>query len=319
MVLVFFTAIAKAAAGQQATGPVIGFLSSRSQSDSASYLVAFRKGLAEAGFVEGRNLSIAFRWAENRYKHLPALASELVDLHVSLLVAAGGPPAALAAKAATSSIPIVFSAVGNPVELGLVASLGRPGGNVTGMGLFNPMLVAKQVEFMKELAPQATAFAVLLNPANPNMQAVLDNVTSTSNLLGVTVHTLKASTESEIDAAVAEAVRLGVVAMAVVGEPFLDSRRDQVIALSRQRSLAAIFAYREQVEAGGLMSYGTSLSDAYRRSGIYCGRILKGEKPSDLPVEQPTKFELVINLKTAKTLGLTIPSSLLQRADEVME
>jgi putative tryptophan/tyrosine transport system substrate-binding protein len=308
-----------AAPAQQLAVPVIGFLSSRSQGGSKAYLAAFRSGLADMGFVEGRNLSIAFRWAENRYERLPALASELVGLRVALLVAAGGPPAALAAKAATSEIPIVFTAVGDPVELGLVASLGRPAGNVTGMALFNTSLTAKQVELMKELVPQAKAFAFLVNPASPNERAVKDHVMAAAGTLAVAVHVLAAATESEIDVAVREAKRLDVGALAVWGEPFLDSQRDQIVALTRHMSLPTIFAYREHVDAGGLISYGTNLSDSYRQAGMYCGRILKGEKPADLPVLQPTKFEMAINVKTAKAIGLQLPPLLLARADEVIE
>ena len=312
-------ATARPLAAQQMKVPVIGFLSSRTQGESATHLAAFRQGLEEAGFAEGRNLSIAFRWAEGRYERLPVLASELVGLHVDLIVAAGGPPAALAAKTATAEIPIVFTAVGDPVELGLVASLARPGGNVTGMSLFNTALVKKQVELMKELAPQAKAFAFLLNPGNPNAQPVKESVLAAADALALNLHILTAGAEGDIEAAMDEAKRLNVGALAVWGEPFLDGRRDPIVALARRKSLATIFAYREHVEAGGLMSYGTSLANSYRKAGVYAGRILKGAKPADLPVMQPTKFEMVINTKTAKALALTIPPSILARADEVIE
>jgi putative ABC transport system substrate-binding protein len=299
--------------------PVIGFLSSRSPGEATRYVAAFRAGLAETGFVEGRNLSIAFRWAEGHYESLPGLAAELVQLRVALIAASGGPPAAFAAKRATSTIPIVFTGAGDPVELGLVQSLGRPGGNITGMSLFNTEIAAKQVELMRELAPEVKTFGFLLNPDNPNVHAVKQKVQAAAAALGVTLHVLAARAENEIEPALDEAAQLGVGALAIWGEPLFDSRREQIAALALRRSLATVFAFRESVEAGGLVSYGTSLLESYRQAGLYSGRILKGEKPADLPVMQSTKFELAINLRTAKALGRVIPPTLLARADEVID
>jgi putative ABC transport system substrate-binding protein len=299
--------------------PVIGFLSSRSPGEATRYVAAFRAGLAETGFVEGRNLSIAFRWAEGHYESLPGLAAELVQLRVALIVASGGPPAAFAAKRATSTIPIVFAGAGDPVELGLVQSLGRPGGNITGMSLFNTEIAAKQVELMRELVPEAKTFGFLLNPDNPNAHAVKEKVQAAATALAVTLHVLAARAETEIEPALEEAARLRVGALAIWGEPLFDSKREQIAALALRQSLATVFAFRESVEAGGLVSYGTSLLESYRQAGLYSGRILKGEKPADLPVMQSTKFELAINLRTAKALGRVIPPTLLARTDEVIE
>jgi putative ABC transport system substrate-binding protein len=299
--------------------PVIGFLSSRSPREATRYVAAFRSGLAETGFVEGRNLSIAFRWAEGHYESLPGLAAELVQLRVALIVASGGPPAAFAAKRATSTIPIVFTGAGDPVELGLVQSLSRPGGNITGMSLFNTEIAAKQVELMRELAPDAKTFGFLLNSDNPNAHAVKQKVQAAAAALGVTLHVLAARAETEIEPALDEAGRLRVGALAIWGEPLFDSKREQIAALALRQSLATVFAFRESVAAGGLVSYGTSLSESYRQAGLYSGRILKGEKPADLPVMQSTKFELAINLRTAKALGRIIPPTLLARADEVID
>jgi putative ABC transport system substrate-binding protein len=250
---------------------------------------------------------------------LPALAADLVGLRVAALFAAGGDPTARAAKATTSTIPIVFSAVNDPVRLGLVASLNRPGGNVTGMSMFAADLGAKSVEFLKELLPAVAVIAYLVNPSNPSAEFYSKEAVTAASSLGVQVHVLNASTERELDEAYAALVKLGVGGLVVVGEPFLDSQRDKIVALSARYAVAAIYTYREYAVAGGLMSYGASLTEAYRRAGTYLGRVLKGEKPADLPVQQPTKLELVINLKTAKALGLTVPPALLARADEVIE
>jgi len=263
-----------AARAQQPTMPVIGFLSTRSPGESAGLVAAFRDGLRESGFVEGQNLVIAFRWAEGRYEQLRDLAAELVAMHVAVLMAAGGPPSALAAKAATSTIPIVFSAVYDPVQLDLVASLNRPGANITGMSSVASEMVAKSCQLLKEMVPTAAAIACLVNPTN------------------------------------------GLV---VPAEPFFFSQRDRIVALAARYAVAMIANFREYVVAGGLMSYGASLPDLYRQAGLYVGRVLKGAKPADLPVMQPTKFELIINLKTAKALGLQIPDKLLALADEVIE
>jgi putative ABC transport system substrate-binding protein len=307
------------AAGAQQAMPVIGFLSSRSPGESAGVVAAFRQGLRQAGFVEGRNLSIAFRWAEGRYETLPALAAELVGLHVVALVSAGGTPAALAAKAATSTIPVIFSAVGDPVGSGLVASLNRPGGNMTGMGVFAPAMSAKRLELLKDLLPTAAVIAFLVNPTNPNAKPESEEAQAAARALGIHLHVLNASTEDEVSAAYAALGPLRAQGLIVAVDPYFDSRRDRLVALSAQHAVVASYAWREYVAAGGLMSYGPSLPDSYRPAGIYAGRVIKGERPADLPVMQPTNFYLAINLKTAKALGLTVPPALLARADEVIE
>jgi putative ABC transport system substrate-binding protein len=408
--------------------PVIGFLSSRSPGESSGVVAAFRQGLGETGFVEGQNLAIAFRWAEGRYDRLPALAAELVGLRVKVLFAAGGPPSAVAAKAATTTIPIVFSAVNQPVELGLIASLNRPGGNLTGMGIFTAALAEKNVGLLKEMVPTAAVVAYLVNPTTPSAKMYSDPVMATASALGITVRVVDASTEQELDNAFASSKMFGADGLVVIGEPFFESQRERIVALAERYALPAIYTFREYVTAGGLMSYGPNLPDSYRRGGMYVGRILKGEnvveateaeaaaralglevakleirraediapaleaikahadalyvgpggalvnanrvrihtlslsaqlptvyrlrgfveagglmsyganvadlfrraaeivdkilrgtKPVDIPVEQPTKFELVINLTTAKAFGIEIPPLLLARADEVIE
>ena len=308
-----------AARAQQPGTPVIGFISSRSPGESAGVVAAFQQGLRETGFVEGQNVVIAFRWAEGHYDRLPALAADLIGVRAAVLFAAGGPPSALAAKAATPTIPIVFSAVNDPVQLGLVASLNRPGGNVTGMSLFASELWEKVVELLKELVPAATVIAYLVNPSNPSAEMYSKAGVAAARALGIQVHVLNASTEHDLEETFASLVKLGAGGLVVPNEPFFDSQRDRIVALSARYAVAAVYSIREYVVAGGLMSYGTSLTDSYRRAGIYAGRILKGEKPADLPVMQPTKFELVLNLKTAKALGLEVPPTLLARADEVIE
>ena len=307
------------ARAQQGSMPVIGFLSSRSAKDSANVLAAFREGLGESGFVEGRNVAIEFRWADGRYDQLPAMADDLVKRRVAAIFAAGGPPSAVAAKAATSIIPIVFSAAAEPVQLGLVESLNRPGGNITGMSNFANELWAKNVQLLKELVPAAAVIGYLVNPASPNAESYLKGAAAASGVTGADIRVLKASTEVELDEAFASLARLGAGGLVVPNEPFLDSKRDIIVALSARYSIPTIYTIREYPLAGGLMSYGPSLSDAYRKAALYLGRILKGEKPSDLPVQQPTKFELVVNLKAAKVLGLEFPPTLLARADEVIE
>jgi putative ABC transport system substrate-binding protein len=304
---------------QQGTQPVIGFLSARSPAESAGVVAAFRQGLRQMGFVEGQDLSIAFRWAEGRYETLPTLAAELVQLRVALLLSAGGIAAAQAAKAATSTIPIVFSAVADPVALGLVASLNKPGGNITGMSNFNTALAAKRIELAKELAPGSHLVCYLLNPSNAGWHLEADGARSAASTLGLELHVLKASTEVELEKAFDDAARLRTGVLAASGEAFFDSRRDRLVALAARHSIPAIYGWREYVEAGGLMSYGTVLRDSYRQAGIYCGRILKGERPTNLPIMQPTKFELVISLKAARALGITMPPAILARADEVIE
>jgi putative ABC transport system substrate-binding protein len=304
---------------QQAGMPVVGFLSSRSPGESADVVAAFRRGLSETGFVEGQNLVIGFRWAEGRYDRLPALAADLTGLRVAVLFAAGGPPSALAAKAATSTIPIVFSAANDPVRLGLVAGLNRPGGNITGMSTFTSALAAKRLELLKELVPAVAVMAYVLNPSNPSAELESKEALQAARALGIELHVLEASTEQELNAAFAKLASLRAGGLIVAPEPFFDSQRDRLVALSAQHAVPAIYGFREYVVAGGLMSYGTSITDSYRQAGSYVGRILKGEKPSDLPVMQPTKFEFALNLKTARALGLTIPDKLLALADEVIE
>jgi putative ABC transport system substrate-binding protein len=308
-----------AARAQQPAMPVVGFLSSRSPSESSGVVAAFRQGLRETGFVEGANLAIAFRWAEGRYEQLPALAAELVALRVAVLFAAGGTPSALAAKAATASIPIVFSAVGDAVGSGLVASLSRPGGNITGMSIFAATLVAKRFELLKELMPTTTEIVYLANLSNPNTKLEMEQAQAAARALGIQLRVLNASLEQELQAAMETLEKIRARALVVAVDPFFDSRRDNLVALSLRARVAASFAWREYVTAGGLMSYGPSLPDSYRQGGIYVGRVLKGEKPADLPVQQPTKFHLAINLKTAKALNIDVPPMLLARADEVIE
>jgi ABC-type uncharacterized transport system substrate-binding protein len=307
------------ARAQQPAMPVIGFLSSRSPNESAGVIGAFRQGLQETGFAEGQNVVIAFRWAEGAYDRLPKLAADLVGLKVTVLFAAGGPPAALAAKAATSTIPIVFSAVNDPDRLGLVASFNRPGGNVTGMSTFTADIGAKSVELLMEFVPKAAVIAYLVNPSNPAVEIYAEEATRAASALGVQIRVLNASTEGDLDNAFSALAGLGAAGLVVPGEPFFDSKRDKIVALAARYAVPAIYGFREYVTAGGLMSYGASLPDSYRRAGIYVGRIIKGEKPADLPIMQPTKFDLLINLKTAKALGLTIPPTLLATADEVIE
>jgi putative ABC transport system substrate-binding protein len=303
---------------QQSAMPVIGFISSRSPSESAGVVAAFRQGLGEMGFVEGRNLAIAFRWAEGHYDRLPALAAELVGLPVTLLFAAGGPPAAFAAKAATSTIPIVFSAVGEPVELGLVPSLNKPGGNITGMAAFTSVLGAKRIELAKELVPSVRVVSYLLNPSNPRSKIESTAALSAARTLGIELRAINASSETELDSSFTS-VKHGVDVLIVAGDPFFDSQRERIVALATRHGVATLYAWREYVLVGGLMSYGTDLPDSYRQAATYAGRILKGEKAANLPVMQPTKFDLAVNLKTARALGLNVPPMLLARADEVIE
>ena len=306
-------------ASRAQTMPVVGYLSSRSPGESEAVVAAFRQGLGEAGYVVGQNVAIEYRWAEGNYDRLPALAAELVGLRVAAILAAGGPPSALAAKKATSRIPIIFSAANDPVSLGLVESLSRPGGNITGMGVFNDTLSAKRLELLHELVPSARTIAYLANPANPSTKFEARTVQGAAKTLGIDLQVLNASNDLEIEAAFARLAELNAGAIIVAGEPFFDSRRAAIVELAARRAVPASYSWRENVAMGGLLSYGTIINESYRNSGIYCGRILKGEKPADLPVMQPTKFELTINLKTAKALGLTIPPALLTGADEVIE
>ena len=294
--------------------PVIGFLGSASPSH---ILAAFHQGLGETGYVEGQNLAFEYRWAEGRYDRLPALAADLVLRKVDL-IAADGIPAALAAKTATSTIPIVFS-VGDPVDLGLVASLARPGGNLTGVSTMAPELSPKRLELLSELVPQVGVIALLVNPNNSNTERTTRDMQEAARARGVQLHILIAGTESEIDAAFATLAQLHAGGLVVGGDPFFANRREQLVTLAATHGVPAIYQSREFVEAGGLISYGLNFIAAFRLVGVYAGKILKGAKPADLPVQQPTTFELVVNLKTAKDLGLTIPPSILARADEVIE
>ena len=306
---------ARALRAQQKAMPVIGFLGSGSSGQNAPNIAAFSRGLSETGYVEGQNLTIEYRWAEGHYDRLPVLVADLVGRKVDLIVASA-PPAARAAKNATSTIPIVFLVGIDPVAEGLVASLARPGGNLTGFSMFSTELTPKRLELLSELVPEARAVALLVNPNNPNPW--IGYVQKTARAKGVQLQILNAGTEGETDTAFASLVELHADALVVGDDPFFFNQRDQLVALTSRHAVPAIYFFREFVTTGGLISYGASLTAVYRQQGIYAG-ILKGAKPADLPVEQPTKFELVINLKTAKTLGLTIPESILDRADEVIE
>ena len=307
-----------AARAQQKAMPVIGYLNTGSPDTNPPLLAAFRQGLSETGYVEGQNLAIEYRWAEGHYDRLPALAADLVGRKVDLIMASS-PPSALAAKSATSTIPIVFRGGADPVGDGLVASLARPRGNLTGVGFGGADLTAKRLELLSELVPQAGVIALLVNPNVSNAEGVIRDLQEAARTKGLQLHVLKASSESEIDTAFASLVQLHAGALVVGADPFLSSRREQLVALASRRAVPSIYAWREFAASGGLISYGPSLTSAFRLVGHYAGKILKGAKPGDLPIEQPTKFELVINLKTAKALGLTIPPSLLQRADQVIE
>jgi putative ABC transport system substrate-binding protein len=312
-------ALPLAARAQQLRNPVIGFLHPSSAEAYASLMPAFRKGLGEAGYIEGRNVIIEYRWAEDQYDRLPALAAELVGQRVSVLVTANATVAALAAKAATSTIPIVFTIGADPVQFGLVASLNRPGGNVTGVSFLSNALVAKQLELLREFVPAASEFGLLVNPGNPNAESDVKQARAAADSLGRTIHVVYASSKQDLGTAFATFIEQRVAALVVVPDPLFIGQREQLAALAAHHAMPTIYSNRLYADAGGLMSYGASQFDAYHQAGIYVGRILSGEKPADLPVVQPTKFELVINLKTAKALGLTVPLALQVAADEVIE
>ena len=304
---------------QQRPMPVIGWLGNSSSGAGAQSVAAFRQGLSDTGYVEGQNVAIEYRWAEGGYERLPALADDLVRLKVDVIFTGGGTPAARAAKDATSTIPVVFAGVGDPVGVGLVVSLARPGSNVTGLSLVASQMTPKRLELLRELVPQARSIALLVNPTNAAIEPVIRDLQETARLKGVQLAILKAGSEQEIDAAFATLVNLQSKALVVGADPFFSGRRDQLVALALRHAVPAIYMEREFTASGGLISYGPNLTAAYRQAGIYAGKILKGAAPADLPVEQPTKFELVINLKTATALGLTVPQSLLVSADEVIE
>jgi putative ABC transport system substrate-binding protein len=298
--------------------PIVGFLSSLSRTESGRFEDAFRRGLGELGYESGRNIAIEYRWADGHYDRLPRMAAELVALSAAVIVAAA-PPAALAAKAATTKIPVVFMVGYDPVRAGLVGSLNRPGGNVTGVTFLGSPLAGKRLELLREIVPGSGLVAALINPVSPDSGPDTKEVETAAAETGQRLRFLRASTEQEISSAFAALAETRASGLLVLNDPFFTNRRDQIVALASRLTLPAIYPFREFVAAGGLMSYGVSLDDSYRQAGVYAARILKGAKPADLPVLQPTKFELIINLKTAKALGLAIPSAVLLRADEVIE
>jgi putative tryptophan/tyrosine transport system substrate-binding protein len=304
---------------QQQAMPVVGFLSTALAGPSAHLVAGFRRGLQEAGFVEGRNAAVEYRWAGGQYERLPALAADLVRHQVAVIVTVGGESSAAAAKAATATIPIVFNAGSDPVKLGLVASLARPGGNATGVNIFTTELVEKRLSLLRDLVPAVTSVAVLLNPNFASAVVNARESEAAARTIGRTVTIFNASSDAEIETAFAKIVQARSGALLVSADPFFTSRRGLIVALASRHAIPAIYEWREFAEAGGLISYGTNLVEGYRQQGIYAGRILKGEKPSDLPVVQLSKFELVINLNAARGLGLVIPSGVLAIADDVIE
>jgi putative ABC transport system substrate-binding protein len=308
---------ARSLRAHQKPTPVIGYLSGGSPGPSARVLAAFRQGLSETGYVDGQNVAIEYRWAEDHYDRLPALAADLVARHVHLIVATFGLPAVLAAKGATSTIPIVFPALSDPVAAGLVASLARPGGNLTGFSPFQFELMPKRLELLAELVPHAKVIALLVNPNDPRAEGLSRDMQETARVKGVQLPVLRAGSEAEIAGALASLVQLHAEALLVFPDPLFN--RPEIVALASRHAVPAIYPWRELAIAGGLISYGASIPALYREAGIYAGRVLNGTKPADLPVQQPTTFELVINLKTASALGLTIPPAVLARADEVIE
>jgi putative ABC transport system substrate-binding protein len=306
-----------AARAQQSAVPVVGFLNSRAPEGNEAILVAFRQGLKEAGYVEGQNVTVEYRWADNQYDRVPVLVADLVSRQVAVIVS-NGPPIA-AAKAATSTIPIVFAVGFDPLAYGLVNSLSRPAGNLTGVSILDVEIGPKRLELLHELIPAATVMALLVNPTTPAVQAIAGDMQAAARAHGLELHVLHATTDGDFDAVFTTVAQLRAGALIIGADPFFTSRSRQLGELTVARRIPTIYEFREFAAAGGLISYGTSLADSYRQVGIYTGRILKGEKPSDLPVQQATKVELILNLKTAKALGITVPISLLGRADEVIE
>jgi putative ABC transport system substrate-binding protein len=307
-----------AARAQQPRIPLIGVLSSTSAEAYASRIAAFRQGLSETGYVEGRNVVIDYRWAEGKYDQLPGMAAELVQRQVDVIVAITT-PSAFAAKAATTAIPIVFEMGTDPVGAGLITSLSRPGSNLTGVSLLNVELGAKRLEVLHELVPSATVLVALLNPTNPNAESLSRELQTAAETLGVQLHILRASTDGDFDAVFATLLKLRAGGLMIGSDPFFNSRSGLLAEMAMRHAVPAIYQYRTFAAAGGLISYGGSFTEPFRQTGVYAGRVLKGEKPADLPVQQSAKVELIINLKTAKALGLTVPLPLLGRADEVIE
>jgi len=306
-----------AAQAQQPALPVVGFLNSRGAGENETILVAFRRGLQEAGYIEGQNVTIEYSWADNHYDRLPMLAADLVGRRVAVIVS-NGPPIKTV-KAATSTIPIVFAVGFDPLAFGLVSSLSRPGGNLTGVSILDVEIGPKRLELLRELIPTATVVALLVNPTTPAAEAIARDVQAAARVLGLQLHVLHAANDRDFDAVFATLAQLRADALIIGGDPFFTSRSRQLGELTLARRVPAIYEFHEFAAAGGLISYGTSLADAYRQVGTYTGRILKGEKPSDLPVQQATKVELILNLKTAKAFDIAVPNSLLGRADEIIE